>query len=111
MNQERILERQDQLKASIITLVITVILFSIFSMISLTAQELANDKTALMDARLQAASIRQTDEREYVKEVLTKLSKDGEIAAENSFLANYQEKLEKENNALKKQMDRLQKEV
>lgn len=30
MNQERILERQDQLKASIITLVITVILFSIF---------------------------------------------------------------------------------
>ena len=37
MNQEQVLEKQDQLKATIITLVITVILFSLFFYVTIPA--------------------------------------------------------------------------
>ena len=46
-----------------------------------------------MDARLEAKDLRRSDEREYIKEVLSKLSDEGETARPDPFLAELKEKL------------------
>lgn len=57
-------------------------------------EQLANDTAFLMDARREAKDLRKIDKREYVKQVISKLTAEGNVEAPDSFLLDYKKRLE-----------------